>query len=511
MGNYMTKLFRTNEGQKESDELQTVKQQVAADDNMCTPTLKKLATQDDSMCTPTLPDKRILCDPRSISAGIARTPIETIIQDNSMCTSTLPEKRVLCDPRSISVGVSRTPIEVNYTPIPMTKRAPSAIPEYLQKKKYLETNMDIVMPPLTPKKCFIKLTDGDQGSESDGTQDYLTPNINAEKDPKHVTPIDNDRYEILGLDPRSPAADFDRTPLLKPKSLALIKVRSQETLHRRGSYESDIYKPTKSHQEINTSLNIPKIQLLSNVISGTSKTLDMEEQDESHIFCTPQQSDSDSSVFENEEEVTVIKNLKCKNEEEKSSISLVEQITATDKNKDDTNIKNDCEDIEHDMETIHIKDDESEVWHDSVSSEEDIAGKKEKENIIQKLPQKKAREDIIIMFDECATISTLPKPIKIEGDCQKKGDIARRKKNAKIGDTVTSNEKKTLNLENKMNRTPFGNRSNNDQVQRINSPQYLLRNKTASTKIQQENTPPCKMYNAKTKNHHWDPNTTVFI
>lgn len=38
--------------------------------------MQQLATQDNSMYTPTLPDKRILCDPRSISAGIARTPIE---------------------------------------------------------------------------------------------------------------------------------------------------------------------------------------------------------------------------------------------------------------------------------------------------------------------------------------------------------------------------------------------------------------------------------------------------
>lgn len=55
----MTKLSRTNEGQKESDELQTVKQQVATGDNMYTPTLKK-----------------VLCDPRSVSTGILRTPIE---------------------------------------------------------------------------------------------------------------------------------------------------------------------------------------------------------------------------------------------------------------------------------------------------------------------------------------------------------------------------------------------------------------------------------------------------
>lgn len=223
-------------------------------------------------------------------------------------------------------------------------------------------------------------------------------------------------------------------------------------MNRKGSYESDIYESTKSHREINTLLNIPKVQLLPNVTLETLETLDMEKQDESYIFCTPQQSDSDSSVFESEDEVTVIKNLKCKNEKEKS-ISIEQIVVIDKKDKDDTDIKNNCKNIEHDMKAIHIKDDESEVWHDSIS-EENIAGKKEKENIVEKLPQKKAREDIIIMFDECTTISTSPKPIKIEEDCQKKGDIARRKKkNAKIDDTVTSNEKKTFNPENKMHGT----------------------------------------------------------
>lgn len=243
----------------------------------------------------------------------------------------------------------------------------------------------------------------------------------------------------MGLDPRSPAADFDRTPILKPRSLALIKARSQEALNRRGSYELDVYKLTKSHQEINTSLNIPK---LPNVISETSNMLDMEKQDDSHIFCIPQQCDSDSSVFEEEE---VIKNLKCKNEKEIS----IEHTVPTDRNKDDTDIKKDCKDIEHDIKAVHIKDDENEVWYDSVS-EENIAGKKEKENIVEKLSQKKgSREDIIITFDECATISILPKPIK-RGDYQKKEDIARKKKTAKIDDTVTLNEKKIFNPENKM-------------------------------------------------------------
>lgn len=254
----------------------------------------------------------------------------------------------------------------------------------------------------------------------------------------------------MGLDPRSPAADFDRTPILMPKSLALIKARSQEALSRKGSYESDIYNPTNSSRKISTSLSIPKIQLLPDTTSETLKRLDVEQEIEPYIFYTPQQSDSDSSVFESEEEVTVIKNPKCKNEREKSLISD-EQIVATDKekNKDDTDKKDNCTDIEHDIKTMSIKDDNIiEVWHDS--SEENITGKKEKENIVEKLPQKKApREDIIIMFDECATISTSPKPIKTEMDCQK-GDIAERKKSTIIDAKITSNERKIFNPENKM-------------------------------------------------------------
>lgn len=241
-----------------------------------------------------------------------------------------------------------------------------------------------------------------------------------------------------------------------PKSLVLIKARAKETLSRRGSYESDIYNPTNSHREINTTFNIPKIQVLSDTASETPETLDMETQNESHILCTSQQSDTDVSVIESEEEITIIKNPNCKSEKEKSLI-LGEQTVATgrEENKDNTDKKDNCKDIEHDVKTMHIKEDNKiEVWHDSVSLEENITGKKEKENIVEKLLQKKAtREDVIIMFDECAVISTLPKPIKTEEDCQKKGDIAERKKSVKIDATVLSNEKKNFIPENKMHGT----------------------------------------------------------
>lgn len=261
----------------------------------------------------------------------------------------------------------------------------------------------------------------------------------------------------MGLDPRSPAADFDRTPILIPKSLALIKARSQEVLSRRGSYELDVYNPTNLHKKISTS--IPKIQLLPDRASETPETLDMEEQNESNVLYTSQQSDSDTSVFE-EEEVTVIKNPRCKNEMEKSSISN-EQTVATDeeKDKDNINMKDDCKDIENDMKTIIIKDDTNdiEIWYnsveDSVSFKEDITGKKEKENIVEKLLQRKSpREDIIITFDECATTSTSLKPVKTEENyCQKNGDIAgRKKKSTNIDATVMSNEKKIFNPEKKI-------------------------------------------------------------
>lgn len=64
------------------------------------------------------------------------------------------------------------------------------------------------------------------------------------------------------------------------------------------------------------------------------------------------------------------------------------------------------------------------------------------------------------------------------------------------------------------NRTPLGNRSNNGKTQGIptKSPQQLLKNKTAATKIQQENTPPYKSYSAKTRNGmQWDPNSSIII
>ncbi|XP_071581388.1 uncharacterized protein [Temnothorax nylanderi] len=459
MGNYASKLLSyTNESQKECNEQQTAAQQVTTEDN--------------STCAPVLSEKRILGDPRSVSAGITRTPIE-----------------VKCTP----VGVSRDTL--------------SAIPKYLQRKQYLETDLDVVMPPLTPKKCHIpKSMNSDQQSEPD--EDYLTPNANVAKSSKVITPIDKERFIILGLDPRSPAADFDRTPILMPRSLALIKARSQENLSRRGSYETDIYNPKNSRQETSTSLSISEI-LLSNTASETLKTPDTEKQDKSH---TTSQYDSDLSISKSEKEITVIKNSKFTNVKEKSLISD-ERTVAIDNeedNKDETEKQNVCENIE--SNTWMKDDDKIKLWHDSLSSEESVSGKEDQKELSQ---EKVSREDVIITFDKYTTISTSLKLIKTKEDFRKRGDIkGNKKKNAKVD--VKLNEEKVFTPENKRgtemheNRTPLGNRSNNGQMQK--KPQQLLRGKATPTRMQQENTPPCKTYNGKTRNGiQWDPNSTVLI
>ncbi|KYM94726.1 hypothetical protein ALC62_14707 [Cyphomyrmex costatus] len=414
MGNYASKLlFYTNESQKECNEPEMVVQQAT-------------------------------------------------VEDNSICTPILSEKRVLGDPRSVSAGIKRTPIEIKCTSIGENKKPPSAMPKYLQKKQYLEADMYVVMQPLTPKKrVVLKSMDSDEQSDSFEVQNSTT-NVNITRSSKVITPIDKERFIILGLDPRSPAADFDRTPILMPKSLALIKARSQENLSRRGSYETDVYNPKNSRQKIDTAINILETRLSDTALESL-KVLDTEKQDGVHGTSVY---NSNLSISKSEKEITVIKNPKYMSEE----ISLIsdEQIATlyNEEDKDETE-KQDCENIK--SSTKIRNDDKIKLWHDSLSPEKSIS------------------------------------------DFRKKGDTKGKKKNTKID----VNEEKVFTPENKQeietyeNRTPLGNRSNNNQIKK--KPQQLLKSMTTSIEAQ-ENTPPSKTYNRKTRNGtQWDPNSTVLI
>ncbi|XP_018363886.1 PREDICTED: uncharacterized protein LOC108761701 isoform X1 [Trachymyrmex cornetzi] len=452
MGNYANKLlFYTNESQKERNENQMVVQQAT-------------------------------------------------MEDNNICTPILSEKRVLDDPRSVSAGIRRTPIEIKCTSSEENKKTPSAMLKYLQKKQYLETDMYFAMPPLTPKKLISKSMDSNKQSDFIEVQD-LTPNVNVAKSSKIITPLDKERFIILGLDPRSPAADFDRTPILMPKSLALIKARSQENLSHKGSYEVDIYNLKNSCQKIDTAINIPETRL-SDTASESLKALDTEEQD--GVSSTSLYS-SDLNTSKSEKEITVIRNPKYISEERRSLVSDKQIVAIDNEDKIETEKQDDCENIESNTKTRD--DDKIKLWHDSLSSEKSVSGKDEKELSRKKI----ARDDVIITFDKYTTISTSLKPMKT--DFRKKGDTKGKKKNTKVN--VKLNEEKFFTPENKQeiemyeNRIPLGNRSNNNQIQK--KPQQLLKNKTASIGTQ-ENTPPSKTYSRKTRNGtQWDPNSTVLI
>lgn len=222
-----------------------------------------------------------------------------------------------------------------------------------------------------------------------------------------------------------------------PKSLALIKARSQENLSRRGSYETDIYNLTNSHQETGTSFSIPEIRLSDTVSENFKSPLDMKEQAGPLIVSTPQY-DSDLNISKSKKETTVIENSKCTNEKEKSLIAD-EWTVAIDNEEDKSEIKkqDDCKIIECNSTR---KDDKIELWHDSLSSQENVSGKEDWEELSGE------REDVIT-FDKYTTISTSLKPIKTKEDFRKKGDIkGKKKKNIKI---FKPNEEKVFTLENK--------------------------------------------------------------
>ncbi|KAL0126855.1 hypothetical protein PUN28_005309 [Cardiocondyla obscurior] len=422
MGNYTSKLlFYTTENRKESNEHQEVVQQIANEDNVCTPVLS--------------------------------------------------DKKILGDPRSISTGIKRTPIEIKSTPVGVSRNLPNAIPKYLQKKPYLETNLDVT-PELSPGKPSVLKH-----------ENCLTPETVVSNKLKKITPIDEDRLTFLGLDPRSPAADFDRTPILIPKSLVMLKARSLR-LNRDDSYESYIHDSENSHQK--TLLNIPEIQLCNITITENLETsLVTEKQDEPIPIS---QHNHNLNIFESEKEITIVKNV----EEDKDK---------TDK-QDYKNIKSNT--------TINNTD-KVELWHDSSSSEESVtAGTEDWKEASQ---EKFSKEDVIITFDKHTMDSASLTLIKSNEDFRKKKDMkGKKKRNAKID--VKLDEKKVFTPENKHgtetyeNRTPLGNRSNNDQIQK--KPQQLLRN--MSIGMQQENTPPNRMFNGQTRNgNQWDSNSTVLI
>ncbi|KAK9294774.1 hypothetical protein QLX08_010715 [Tetragonisca angustula] len=401
------------------------------------------------------------------------SPIDEVtVEKDIMQTPPIIHKTLIIDPRSITSGITRTPIEVNSTPVGVNKRL-SAIPRHLQTTQYLETDMDKIMLCLTPKKPFMpKIMDTSKIQlPKEGNADiFLTPTTNNLHDKKTITDIEEERYKILGLDPRSPAADFDRTPILMPKSIERLRARSQNYLHRHATSATE-------------SLNL--------VIKN--------DDDKS--------SESKSSCSSYSSETECISAIEEKLEEQNEFQEILEQDKCNDVR------------VNESIETKCMLSDTIKVWKDpSVLDQpqklEIRTNDSDNAQIIEeKIPQA-LKEEVIITFDNDSIIELA----NSKNEKAKIDPVRKKKKSLKSDIKITTDENKFFNPSDKnrsaKGRTPLGIRSNNEQVQTLltKSPQ-VFKNKGTVTKVSQKNTSPHKRYITKSKlnDMQWDSDSTVII
>ncbi|XP_031838314.2 uncharacterized protein LOC116429467 [Nomia melanderi] len=434
---------------------------------------------------------------------------EEIIEDNFH--TPVIQKTLSIDPRSVTSGIDRTPIEVNSTPVGVNRNMMFSIPRHLQTKPYLETDLDKLIL-LSPKKSAPKIEDEELqylDMENECKNMELTPTVNTSMNKKKVSPIDDERYNILGLDPRSPAADFDRTPMLKPKSMNLLKARLQESLHRRGSYDTDILYPRFSYCETLSEYNIPEIQALPDLTMCKVKPLLLVNEEDSDTLI-----DSDSSSHSATNEIDCgEKQVENENKDENKTISKPD-------NYNDINIKTNIK-----RKEVHITDSDTiKIWRDPLILDDPTESHSTELQTVEDKISQLSKQEVIITFDDDSIVKdTLSMKLSKCEINKKRVDVTKKKKKVfKVEDNILADEKKIYNCNKKSGneptkiRTPLGNRSNNGQIQTkltTNSPQQAIRNKGIKPKVLQENMSPYKNYMAKYKLNgtEWDPDSTVII
>ncbi|KAK2584533.1 hypothetical protein KPH14_006902 [Odynerus spinipes] len=401
----------------------------------------------------------------------------------------LTMRRKLIDPRSITAEIPRTPIEVNNTASKNTNVAISAIPKHLQVKPYLETYFGASLSPLTSNKyCDPRVSDVDQ-PKTPTLVENLTPcktPISGLKNNKRVLSSTNlAYYTTLGLDPRSPTVDFDRTPILIPRTTRYQKSISNDNL-----------------QENNKTDNCPKFMYCETTSFHTPEILAL--------------------VDETFEALKSLELNKCDNIEsvDKSELCTKDDINCVSieqSNGDNTSNK---KNLPNENTTNAIK-----IWRDSILLEDldesESTEYSDQENDEEKYPRL-SKEEIEIIFDDDPIKESTPiseKP-KTEIDNKNVHDTLENKIKIKTSATVTSGKafapyNSNINDTPITKRTPLRNRCNNAQLDAIltKSPQHVLQNKNLSAIIQQENTPPHKRCHAKSKvkGIQWDVNSTVII
>ena len=414
--------------------------------------------------------------------GNKEASTEEATAEGDMCTPPVNHKTLPIDPRSVTSGIDRTPIEVDSTPIGFDRRAISAIPRHLRLKPYLETDLDRVMLCLTPKKCeprggdtvkleFMNIHNLNSDMELTPTADSIIHKRGI------ITSIEKERLAILGLDPRSPAADFHRTPLLNPKSIERLRARSQECLYRRGSYEADVSYSRFSYCEMSSQFTVPEIQALPDLAA-----------------CAPESPDLGDDFDD-------------RSGESDSSMSSQSSGTETISGSGDSSCSEVfVSEVAQPKEAPAADNDTIKVWRDSLVLEDNPSETESTDS-----------DEIQIIHEK---ILEVLQEVEFQSDMNNAEVTGKRRMPVKSEIKIVADEKKIFNSNDKIGnepakiRTPLGNRSNNGHVRSVlgKSPQQI-RNKTIVPKMLQENTPPRKKFSAKSKSSdiQWDPDSTVII
>lgn len=339
------------------------------------------------------------------------------------------------------------------------------------------------------------------------------------------------------IDPRSPAGNFDRTPIIKPKTSEDLQSDSLEL-------KNDSSNVVMSYSEVMSQLEVPEVQVLPEI--NTKKAVNLEgslsfnnDVDETNIdaqdlseiimkkpvnletrlnFSDDVDEVNDDSLdncssdgSEPEEQITVIPNLKSSKFNNNHMMDqTINEVLFENELEDDLNVESNLKETKNDKE-LHGK---IRVWRDSTSPQ--------LRNEITRQTGKNPQE-IIIEFDDDTVITSLKSevkklPVKIEDKVKNKivenNQVGRALKtkswNKEI--KIVRDDVKDIN-DTMKNRTPLGNRSNNTKSsERGKSPHQILINKGLFTK-QQENTPPTKRFKGKNLNGTiaWDPDMSVII
>ncbi|XP_076294750.1 uncharacterized protein LOC143215973 [Lasioglossum baleicum] len=412
------------------------------------------------------------------------------------------QKTLPIDPRSVTSGINRTPIEVYSTPVGVNGKVLSTIPRHLQCKPYLETDLDH-LPCLSPRKSVPTVEDEELDSldgDFTNTEMQLTPPVTSSMSLRAVTLTDEERYSVLGIDPRSPAADFSRTPMLTPLSMILLKARHRVNSRRRCSY-TDASRPGFSYCETSSEFNIPEIQVWPDLCMCKESCLNLmnnkinEKLNESDSSC------NHSSQTDSAED----KEVESGSDDENKIIS----DNYSDAKK---NIKHkDVHTTDNDMIKIWrdplISDDHTEL--DSIESQDTRIEKN-----ISQLPKQEVDDNSVAKDILSLQLSNW--------EIHKRTDVYKKKKKVFKSEIKMMIDEKNISSFNDKDRTestkiraPLANRSNNGHIHTnvaINSPKQVIGNKNIKITVSRENSSPHKYITKhKTRGIEWDPDSTVII